>query len=139
MKFTSNVISEALRCGNVVKFVHRQAIHDVKFKGYVIPARWKVLPVFTAAHLDPSLHRNPSDFNPSRWIDVKTNKKVSPFGGGPRLCPGIELAKVETSLFLHHLVLNYRWIVKEDTPLAYPYVEFKRGLALQIEPLLTDN
>ncbi|GMH25070.1 hypothetical protein Nepgr_026913 [Nepenthes gracilis] len=132
MNFTSCVVQEVLRCGNIVKFVHRRALRDVKFRGYVIPAGWKVLPVFTAAHLDPSLHQNPSQFDPWRWADVRMNKKVTPFGGGPRLCPGIELAKVETALFLHHLVLNYRWKLTEDSPLAYPYVDFQRGLPLKI-------
>ncbi|KAH8519288.1 hypothetical protein H0E87_000903, partial [Populus deltoides] len=65
----------------------------------------------------------------------KTRKTVMPFGGGPRLCPGAELAKVEIAFFLHHLVLNYRWKVKEDDfPVAYPYVEFGRGLLLEVEP-----
>ncbi|KAH9791073.1 cytochrome P450 724B1 [Citrus sinensis] len=104
------VILEAMRCGNVVKFVHREAIRDVKFKEYLIPSGWKVLPVFTAAHFDLNLHENPSEFNPSRWTDKASviSKRVMPFGGGPRLCPGAELAKVEISFFLHHLVLNYR-------------------------------
>ncbi|XVF57915.1 hypothetical protein PTKIN_Ptkin07bG0020800 [Pterospermum kingtungense] len=108
MEFTCNVIYEAMRCGNVVKFVHRVALQDVQFKGYLIPSGWKILPVFTAAHFDPSLHENPMEFNPWRWTDKATRKKVMPFGGGPRLCPGAELAKVEIAFFLHHLVLNYR-------------------------------
>ncbi|GMP29441.1 hypothetical protein CsSME_00004546 [Camellia sinensis var. sinensis] len=102
MEFTSNVMSEALRCENLVKFVHRKALQDVKFKG------WKVLSILTALHLDLSLHENPSDFDPSRWADEAINKKVSPFGGGLRLCPRTDLAKVESAFFLHHLVLNYR-------------------------------
>ncbi|XP_010248711.1 PREDICTED: cytochrome P450 724B1 [Nelumbo nucifera] len=138
MEFTQNVINEALRCGNVVKFVHRKAIKDVNFKGYFIPSGWKVLPIFTAVHLDPSLHENASEFNPWRWVGQAPGKNFSPFGGGLRLCPGAELAKVETAFFLHHLVLNYRWRTKgEDYPLAYPYVEFKRGLLLEMEPLET--
>ncbi|GAB2212338.1 hypothetical protein Droror1_Dr00020298, partial [Drosera rotundifolia] len=40
---------------------------DIPEIGYVIPAGWKVLPIFTAAHLDPSLHHDPSHFDPSRW------------------------------------------------------------------------
>ncbi|XVF60173.1 hypothetical protein PTKIN_Ptkin08bG0023100 [Pterospermum kingtungense] len=136
MEFTMNVVYEALRCGNVVKIVHRVALQDVKFKGYFIPSGWKVLPVFTAVHFDPSLHENPMEFNPWRWTDKATSKKVMPFGGGPRLCPGAELAKVEIAFFLHHLVLNYRWkTMADDFPLAYPYVEFKRGLLLEIEPI----
>ncbi|XP_077252078.1 cytochrome P450, family 724, subfamily A, polypeptide 1 [Tasmannia lanceolata] len=136
MEVTQNVINEALRCGNIVKFVHRKALKDVRFKGYLIPSGWKVLPVFSAVHLDPSLHENPSEFCPSRWVGHMTCKKMTPFGGGPRLCPAAELAKVETAFFLHHLVLKYRWRTKgEDYPVAFPYVEFQRGLPLLIEPL----
>ncbi|XP_060184971.1 cholesterol 22-monohydroxylase CYP90B52-like isoform X2 [Lycium barbarum] len=95
MEFTIMVINETLRCGNLVKFVHREAINDVDFKGYHIPAGWKVLPILSAVHLDPSLHENPSEFNPWRWSEPATSKKVIPFGGGSRLCPGWELAKLE--------------------------------------------
>eukprot|EP00257_Ricinus_communis_P020315 XP_015579520.1 cytochrome P450 724B1 [Ricinus communis] len=137
MEFTQNVISEAMRCGNVVKFVHRKALQDIKYNEYIIPSGWKVLPVFTGAHFDPSLHENPFDFNPWRWTEKGTSKTVMPFGGGPRLCPGAELAKVEIAFFLHHLVLSYRWKIKvdDDYPIAYPYVEFRRGLVLAIEPV----
>ncbi|GMJ09391.1 cytochrome P450, family 724, subfamily A, polypeptide 1 [Hibiscus trionum] len=136
MEFTYNVIYESMRCGNVVKFLHRVALQDVKFKGHFIPAGWKILPMLTAVHFDPSLHEDPMEFNPWRWTDKATTKKVMPFGGGPRLCPGADLAKVEIAFFLHHLVLNYRWkTMADDFPLAYPYVEFKRGLLLEIEPI----
>ncbi|CAL0332990.1 unnamed protein product [Lupinus luteus] len=134
MEFTQSVIYEAMRCGNVVKFLHRKAVQDVKFKEFVIPAGWKVLPVLSAGHFDPTLFDNPSEFNPFRWNDNWTIKKVAPFGGGPRLCPGADLAKVEIAFFLHHFVLNYRWRLKgEDHPLAFPYVEFTGGLLLDLE------
>lgn len=32
----------------------------------------------------------------------------TPFGGGQRLCPGIDLARLEASIFLHHLVTQFR-------------------------------
>jgi len=32
----------------------------------------------------------------------------TPFGGGQRLCPGLDLARLEASIFLHHLVTQFR-------------------------------
>ncbi|CAI0459404.1 unnamed protein product [Linum tenue] len=174
------VINEAMRCGNIVKFVHRKALKDVKFRvpfgpcqdapfyiiyyldlyspikelcresnytlpflisylfflDYLIPSGWKVLPVFTAVHLDPSLHPNALKFDPWRWeSEDQTSKKFTPFGGGLRCCPGSELAKVEIAFFLHHLVLqNFRWRTEDsDGPLAFPYVEFEKGLLLNLD------
>ncbi|TXG55600.1 hypothetical protein EZV62_020856 [Acer yangbiense] len=119
------VINEALRFGNVVKFVHRKALKDVKFR---------------AVHLDPSLHANADEFHPWRWeSQEQTCKKFTPFGGGSRSCPGSELAKVEVAFFLHHLVQNFRTEDDEDQPMAYPYVEFQRGLVLNVEPLRADH
>ncbi|XP_058114779.1 cytochrome P450 724B1-like isoform X3 [Magnolia sinica] len=132
------VINEALRCGNIVKFVHRKALKDVRFKDYSIPCGWKVLPVFSAVHLDTSLHGSVLDFHPWRWENQSqsTCKIFTPFGGGPRFCPGSELAKVETAFFLHHLVLNFRWTTEGvDQPMAYPYVEFHRGMPLKVDRL----
>jgi cytochrome P450 len=34
---------------------------------YLIPSGWKVLPVFSAVHLNPSLHGNAQQFQPCRW------------------------------------------------------------------------
>ncbi|KAG9446460.1 hypothetical protein H6P81_012588 [Aristolochia fimbriata] len=140
MEFTQNVIHESLRCGNIVKFVHRKALKAVNFKGYELPAGWKVLPIFSTVHLDPSLHDKASEFFPWRWEGQCSSKRFAPFGGGPRMCPGAELAKVETAFFLHHLVLNFRWTIQgEDYPIAYPYVEFQRGLPLRIEHLKNEG
>ncbi|KAH6830492.1 cytochrome P450 [Perilla frutescens var. hirtella] len=136
MEFTSYVISEGLRCGNLVKFVHRKALKDVKFKDYTIPAGWQVLPIMLATHLDPKLHESPFEFNPWRWTDPASNKKVTPFGGGMRICPGAEIGKLETAFFLHHFVLNFRWkTMEEDCPMSCPYLDFKGGLKLEIEQI----
>ncbi|XP_075646837.1 cytochrome P450 724B1-like [Castanea sativa] len=135
MEFTQNVINEALRYGNIVKFVHRKALKDVKYRDYLIPSGWKVLPVFSAVHLDPTLHASAFQFHPWRWESQdQMCKKFTAFGGGARYCPGSELAKVEVAFFLHHLVLSFRWrSIEDDLPLAYPYVEFQKGLVLLLD------
>ncbi|GJV58342.1 cytochrome P450 90B1 [Tanacetum coccineum] len=51
-----------------------------------------------------------------------------PFGGGPRLCTGSELAKLEMAIFIHHLVLKYHWeLADSDEAFAYPYLDFPKG------------
>ncbi|XP_010254867.1 PREDICTED: cytochrome P450 90B1-like [Nelumbo nucifera] len=158
MEFTHCVISETLRLGNVVRFVHRKAIKDVRYKGYDIPSGWKVLPVFAAVHLDPSTYDHPQHFNPWRWqqnisssssssnssnsssVGANSNATMSinfmPFGGGPRLCAGSELAKLEMAVFMHHLVLNYQWeLAESDHALAYPFVDFPKGLPIKVHKI----
>uniref|UniRef100_A0A453IKZ7 Cytochrome P450 90B1 n=1 Tax=Aegilops tauschii subsp. strangulata TaxID=200361 RepID=A0A453IKZ7_AEGTS len=129
MVFTQCVINETLRLGNVVRFLHRKVIRDVHYNGYDIPSGWKILPVLAAVHLDSSLYEDPSSFNPWRWkgnaSGVAQNSNFMPYGGGTRLCAGSELAKLEMAIFLHHLVLNFRWELAEpDQAFVYPFVDF---------------
>ncbi|PKA49704.1 Cytochrome P450 90B1 [Apostasia shenzhenica] len=140
MEFTQCVINETLRLGNVVRFVHRKAIRDVRYGGYEIPSGWKVLPVFAAVHLDPELHTEPQQFNPWRWQkrgagEAAATSNFMPYGGGPRLCAGSELAKVEMAVFLHHLLLKFRWELppaQPDSPFAFPYLDFPKGLPITV-------
>ncbi|XP_031255013.1 cytochrome P450 90B1-like [Pistacia vera] len=146
MEFTQCVVSETLRLGNVVRFLHRKALKDVRYKGYDIPSGWKVLPVLAAVHLDSSHFDHPQHFNPWRWQQQQnsgssgaTNNYFMPFGGGPRLCAGSELAKLEMAVFIHHLVLNYHWELAEpDQAFAFPFVDFPKGLPIRVkhQPLL---
>lgn len=159
MEFTQCVINETLRLGNVVRFLHRKAIKDVHYKGYDIPCGWKVLPVIAAAHLDPSLFEQPHVFNPWRWQQKgsngggacgsststgcwsgnSSNNIFMPFGGGPRLCSGSELAKLEMAIFLHHLVLNFTWeLAHSDQAFAYPFVDFPKGLPIRVHRFNSD-
>ncbi|CAN1225196.1 Cytochrome P450 90B1 [Linum perenne] len=148
MEFTQCVISETLRLGNVVRFLHRKALKDVRYKGYDIPCGWKVLPVIAAVHLDGSVFEDPQSFNPWRWLQTNNGRGSStapnvaapnnnyfmPFGGGPRLCAGSELAKLEMAVFIHHLVLNYEWeLAEDDQAFAFPYLDFPKGLPIRVK------
>ncbi|KAF8082227.1 hypothetical protein N665_0842s0002 [Sinapis alba] len=155
MDFTQCVINETLRLGNVVRFLHRKALKDVRYKGYDIPSGWKVLPVISAVHLDNSRYDEPNLFNPWRWQQPQNNgacgsssspgsgsfstwgNNFMPFGGGPRLCAGSELAKLEMAVFIHHLVLNFNWeLAEDDQPFAFPFVDFPNGLPIRISRIL---
>ncbi|RZS28294.1 hypothetical protein BHM03_00061866 [Ensete ventricosum] len=139
MRLTHCLINEALRLGNVVKFVHRKAIKPVRYKEFEIPAGWKVLPILAGVHLDGSLYNDPFRFDPRRWQneEVESARNFMPFGGGKRLCPGSDLAWLDTCIFLHHLLLKYSWKTQEDDdwPMSFPFLDFKKGLQIAIQPL----
>ncbi|ONK76129.1 uncharacterized protein A4U43_C03F24240 [Asparagus officinalis] len=144
MDFSQCVVSETLRLGNIIKFVHRKAVTDVQFKGYDIPSGWSVIPIFAAAHLDPNVYENPQKFDPWRWQSISSSTaridNYMPFGQGLRNCAGLELAKMEIAVFLHHLVLNFDWELAEpDHPFAYAFPEFEKGLPIKVRRISLVN
>ncbi|KAL8172372.1 hypothetical protein V2J09_024176 [Rumex salicifolius] len=140
LPFTQHVISETLRLANIVNAVWRKATRDVDIKGYLIPKGTTVMASFTSVHMDEQNYENPYDFDPWRWQKKGPPSNCShaftPFGGGQRLCPGAELARLEISIFLHHLVTTYSWVVaKEDEIVYFPTVKMKRKLPICVAAL----
>ncbi|KAM3285781.1 3-epi-6-deoxocathasterone 23-monooxygenase CYP90C1 [Capsicum chacoense] len=138
LPFTQNVISETLRLANIINAVWRKALKDVKIKGHLIPKGWCVLASFTSVHMDEENYENPYNFDPSRWEKAGvavTSNTFTPFGGGQRLCPGLELSRLEISIFLHHLVTTYRWVAEKDEIVYFPTVKMKNKLPINIMPI----
>ncbi|OAY72352.1 Cytochrome P450 90A1 [Ananas comosus] len=139
MPFTQCVINETLRVANIISGVFRRAVSDVHFKGYTIPKGCKVFTSFRAVHLDPEHYENARTFNPWRWQGNEALQQAgsagvfTPFGGGPRLCPGYELARVVISVFLHHLVTRFSWdAVEEDRLVFFPTTRTLKGYPINV-------
>ncbi|PSS07356.1 3-epi-6-deoxocathasterone 23-monooxygenase [Actinidia chinensis var. chinensis] len=134
LPFTQNVITETLRMGNIIVGVMRKAMKDVQVKGYLIPTGWCVFTYFRSLHLDENFYDWPHQFNPWRWQDKEmSNISFSPFGGGQRLCPGLELARLETSIFLHHFVTQFRWVAEADSIVNFPTVRMKKRMPVYVK------
>uniref|UniRef100_M4EIY6 Cytochrome P450 n=1 Tax=Brassica campestris TaxID=3711 RepID=M4EIY6_BRACM len=124
------VVNETLRIANIIGGVFRRAMTDVEIKGYKIPKGWKVFSSFRAVHLDPNHFKDARTFNPWRWQSNSVTRSPSnvfaPFGGGPRICPGYELARVALSVFLHRLVTGFRftYLHMQD---SIPLDRFQKG------------
>ncbi|XP_058069220.1 cytochrome P450 90D2 isoform X2 [Magnolia sinica] len=134
LSFTQNVITETLRMGNIIIGVMRKAMKDVRIKGYTIPKGWCVFTYFRSVHLDERLYEDPYQFNPWRWQDKDIGTcNFTPFGGGQRLCPGLDLARLEASIFLHHFVTRFTWEAEEDSIVNFPTVRMKRRMPIKVK------
>ncbi|KAA3457528.1 3-epi-6-deoxocathasterone 23-monooxygenase-like [Gossypium australe] len=119
---------------NIINGVWRKALKDIDIKGYLIPKGWCVLTSFISVHMDEENYENPYHFEPWRWEKIgaaANNNSFTPFGGGQRLCPGLELSRLEISIFLHHLVTTYRWVAQEDEIIYFPTVKMKKKLPIK--------
>uniref|UniRef100_J3MLD5 Cytochrome P450 n=1 Tax=Oryza brachyantha TaxID=4533 RepID=J3MLD5_ORYBR len=126
---------------NSVRVGFRKALEDVEFDGYVIPKGWQVFWAASVTHMDGAIFHEPARFEPSRF---ETSHQPPPaacsfvaFGGGPSICPGIEFARIETLVTMHHLVRRFRWELccgEEDTFARDPMPTPLHGLPIRIDP-----
>ncbi|CAN6973599.1 unnamed protein product [Brassica oleracea var. botrytis] len=102
------------------EFRHKMTFTNMNFlvpTGYTIPADWIVLVIPSLVHFDPEVYDNPFEFNPWRWEGKELrsgSKTFMVFGAGARQCAGSEYARLQISLFIHHLVTTYDFSLSKD-------------------------
>ncbi|KAL6004535.1 hypothetical protein ACLOJK_005090 [Asimina triloba] len=140
MKLTAMVITEATRLSNFAGMIFRKASHDYTTKeGYTIPAGWAVMVCPPVSHFNPEVYKDPLTFNPWRWekgtVDITgRSKDYLAFGSGLRHCAGADFSKTQMSVFLHHLLMNYRWTVIEGGTVGWrPEIYFPNGFHIRLE------
>ncbi|CAN6371501.1 unnamed protein product [Urochloa humidicola] len=144
MKYTWAAATETLRLVPTSFSILRKAVDDVEHGGYLIPKGWSIMNAMTMTHWDPAVFPEPSRFDPARFEEGSGSAVVIPpftfvpFGGGARVCPGNEFARVETLVAVHHIVTNFRWKLAAGCdgsfsrfPMPYP----SQGLLIDIESI----
>jgi cytochrome P450 len=90
---------EALRWEPPITTVVRRAVRDCELGGLAIPAGTTVSVSVAAANRDPARYPDPDRFDPSR-----KNIAHLTFGGGPHLCLGMHLARMEGTVAINALL-----------------------------------
>ncbi len=133
MRVLDNALSEAERLYPPVGNGPRGVVTDFEFGGYHIPASSFVFYSIAGAHFLPSIWQKPAAFDPDRFAAPREEHKWQPyslvgFGGGPRICIGINFAQVEIKAMVSHLLRRYQL----DVAPGQQIVQLYRGTGLPL-------
>ncbi len=121
---------EALRWEPPITTVVRRAVRDCELGGLAIPAGTTVSVSVAAANRDPTRYPDPDRFDPTR-----KNIAHLTFGGGPHLCLGMHLARMEGTVAINAL-LDRLPDLRLDPSAPAPHVvgvAFRSPAALPVE------
>lgn len=115
-----NAFHETLRLYPSASIYMRRTLRECELGGYTIPAHTVLFmtPVFN--HRMEEWWDHPEKFDPDRFVEPREEHKrhsfsYVPFGGGAHKCIGMNFATMNAKLFMHQLLLNYRF----TTPKGY--------------------
>ncbi|XVF69801.1 hypothetical protein PTKIN_Ptkin11bG0110600 [Pterospermum kingtungense] len=137
MKYSWNVACEVLRLAPPLQGAFREAINDFIFNGFSIPKGWKLYWSANSTHRNPECFPEPEKFDPSRFEgNGPAPYTFVPFGGGPRMCPGKEYARLEILVFMHNLVKRFKWqkLLLDEKIIVDPMPMPAKGLPVFLYP-----
>jgi cytochrome P450 len=117
LEYTLQVISETLRLYPPFWMIDRIALEDDEIMGVHIPKGAMVIPYIYGTHRNTDLWDDPERFDPDRFS--KENRKrhpfaYIPFGGGPRICVGNNMAIVNILLILFTVLRDWDFEMADD-------------------------
>ena len=126
-----HAVQEAMRLYPPAWMVDRVALADDEFQGLPIPKGTLFSLYFQGLHHDAKYWDAPEEFRPARFAPgparpVQANAYV-PFGGGPRLCIGMQFALTEMQLVTLELLRQFaiEWVPGQPEVLMQPLVTLR--------------
>jgi cytochrome P450 len=90
----------------------RESIGPDDLQGHQIPAKSTIVLCQWVTHRHPDFWPDPEKFNPERFLAPHASSQhrfaYFPFGGGPRICIGVQFALMEGPLVIATILQKYR-------------------------------
>jgi cytochrome P450 len=117
--FARAVVQETLRLYPPVLAVGRLATRSHDICGTSVPEGSMILVPYWLLHRDPRIWEQPETFNPLRFVDKSETDRFAflPFGIGPHVCIGAQLAMSEATLAIARLVQKFSISLSADRPI----------------------
>ncbi len=107
---------EAMRLKPVGPFLPLEAVADTQIEDVHVPRGSMIWCVMRRDSVSAEYFEQPMQFKPERWLDPAVNKHIStPFGSGPRTCPGRYLALLEIKIAVAMLLGSFN-VQSVNTP-----------------------
>ncbi|MEY4477077.1 MAG: hypothetical protein RJA31_581 [Actinomycetota bacterium] len=116
-------VEEFLRMASPVYHFRRTATKDVEFRGKNIKKGDKVVVWFASGNYDDEVFSNPHVMNPTRM----PNEHMSFGRGGPHLCLGNALARIELIIMFEDLIGRIS-SMERTAPIEYLHSNFVHGV-----------
>ncbi|MUL36914.1 cytochrome P450 [Gloeocapsopsis dulcis] len=122
LRYTEQVVLEAMRLYPPVWGMSRVARHDCVLGGYDVKAGTTVFMSQWNIHRDSRFFEQPEVFYPERWADNQIKRlphfAYFPFGGGQHICIGKAFAMMEAILLLATLASKFRLTLQPNHPVV---------------------
>ncbi|KAH8804287.1 cytochrome P450 [Flagelloscypha sp. PMI_526] len=92
LPYVQRMCAEILRFNPTVPLAVHGNEEEIEFRGYRIPAGSWLMANARSVTMDPEVFKNPSEFNPDRYLHGEPDVSKYAFGFGRRACPGKDYA-----------------------------------------------
>jgi cytochrome P450 len=123
MPYLDACVQEAMRLKPVAPLMGAEAVNDVMLDGVQVPAGVVVFLLLRHSFALETPLDDGAQFRPERWLDPDMKqrledpaRKMVPFGGGPRFCPGRYLAMSEIRMVMSMLMRTFTIQTLPDAP-----------------------